>query len=262
MAFDPSVGAVQFGVNADDPFGIETAEKIQLQSVSETEGASAVIVSDKAGEYITTSQKVVDKKVSINASYQAVILGSLGSVSVSAYGSHGSGASAVATANAVDSVTITAQAGQHLTFSASGHRHENGSRAGHNSAGARTVTVSGISGFGTQYLTPYCGVPVEALQSASLQIQFGHTDEKDKDGNFLCGTTHGLTVTATYEAIDPETWTVPDGWVVTNKSTGVATQSNSSHQSRTLTIVRYFPSGNATIAATQSAPVAQSGSGT
>lgn len=262
---DPTV----FGITADDPFGLETATsgKLQLQSYGAPEGASVVAVPDKEGETISSSAKLTDKKVSISATYQAVDLGSLGNIVINAF--YGTNREI-----AVDTATITAQSGQHLTISISGHMHVGGSRTGHNATGARSVTITGLSGFGAQYLTKYCGIPAAALQSGTLQIQFTHKDEPNNEGNFLCGTTHGVVLTASYQAIDPEHWSISaleaEDWVATSiptEAVGDSTdsygdQSTTTHQSRALTIVKYCgKTGNSrdvTVAAQQSA---SSGSG-
>lgn len=245
-----SLTSPAYGIKASDPFGLETATsgKLQLQSFNAPEGSSPVMVNDKEGEPLPSSAKLVDKKVSISATYQSVELGAIGSIQFHAF---------FGTNNeiAIDTATITATAGQHLTVTINGHMHVGGSRTGHNATGARTVTVSGLYGFGAQYLTAECGVPEAALQSGSLQIQFNHTDEKDQHGNFLCGSTHGCTVTANYGAIDPESWDIStltgDDWVATSIPTaatatapggtnGYGSQTNSSHQSSSLTVVKYF----------------------
>lgn len=263
---DPTV----FGITADDPFGLETASsgKLQLQSYGAPEGSNPVMVPDKEGESIASSTKLIDKKVSISATYQAVDLGSLGNIVINAF--YGTNREI-----AVDTATITAQSGQHLTISISGHMHVGGSRTGHNATGARSVTISGLTGFGAQYLTAYCGIPAAALQTGTLQIQFTHKDEPNNEGNFLCGTTHGVVITANYQAIDPEHWDIStltaDNWVATSipttsvgsGSTSYGDQTTTTHQSRSLTVVKYFgKNGNSrdvSITATQASSSGSSG---
>ena len=231
--------SVPFGVTATDPFGIENDWDFSLVNYTESESLSTIAADGKRGEYSPDSQKSINGKVNISATFQSDTIeeDAFDDLSLSV---------GDAEEIAIDSITVKAQAGQHLQLEIAAHRHLGGSRTTHNKS-QRDIYFPVMSGFGAQNFGLDIGVPEEALQSATWQVACGHTDDKDKDGNFLCGTTHGVMITATFEAIDPTTWTIPTGWVLQERSPskngsfeGPGTQSSTTHQSRKLTIVKYL----------------------
>lgn len=220
-----------FGVTTSDPFGFADAD-FKLTSVSQASSLDPVIVSDEVGEYVTGSQKAVNERVSISATYQCCTLNNSIQKSITFGG---------ATEVALDGITVSARAGQHLTVSISGHRHVGGENSNKHNAASRTIVLPTLQGFGAQnFGLTGIGVPVRALQSSTLQINIGHTDDTTNEGNFLCGTTHGVSASASFEAIDPTSWGNVTNWIKTADTFGDGTQTNSSHQSRTATYTQYF----------------------
>lgn len=231
---------VPFGVTATDPFGIEIAfdNEVEMVSYTETTSKSAVVADNKLGEYFPLSAHAIDGKVNIFATYKATeydgALHEWEDIPLDV---------GDATAEAVDSIAIQCNKGEFMQISVSGHKHVGGSRDVHNKA-KRRLELPYIPSFGATDFGITIGIPEEALQSSTWTYSFGHTDDADKDGNFLCGTTHGATITVKFEAIDPTAWTTEAafktaGWIVTEKD-NKPIQSNNAHQSRTITLVKYL----------------------
>lgn len=245
---------VPFGVTSTDPFasiGITTSWGIDfaLISLDHPESQTPVVADDPKGEYVTESAKTIDGKINHSATYKAQENDTLmEDVSISV----GAG-----TAVAVESMTITCNKGEFAQVQVSGHEHVGGSRATHNNT-ARDVPLPKIAAFGATNFGYELGVPEAAIQSATWQMNAGHTDDQDKDGNFLCGTTHGITLTMTFEAIDPTAWSLTtleaDDWIWTEKGNS---ESNTTHQSKRLTVVKYI--GGPTAAASTSGTSGTSG---
>lgn len=230
---------VPFGVTEStfDPIGLSSS-LWDLISYSEPNSRSAVVADDKVGEYRPDSARAIDAKANISATWRAVDSGTTADRSIEfEVGS--------ATPEAVDSVTITCNKGEFAQIAVQAHKHIGGSRTNHNdterSIQLPTFPSFGATNFGISLGTDF---PVAAIQSSTLTINVGHTDDQDKDGNFLCGTSHGVTMTVHIEAIDPTNWATDEtfktaGWIVTEKD-GKPIQSNTAHQSRTITLVKYL----------------------
>lgn len=229
---------VPFGVTTEDPFGIEDGfDNFEMISLSGDESKTAAIADDKAGEYVPASAVSVDGKVSLSATYRRNSLATVDLTDAELV-------VGAAAPEAIDSFTLTCNKGAFPEISISGHKHVGGARVNHNDT-ERTLTAangglpSSFPAFGATDFGLQLGVPVEAIQSASWAVGINHTDDTGADGNWLCGTSHGIKITASFSAIDPTDWTIPSGWIVASKS-NVATQSNTAHQSRSLTIEKYL----------------------
>lgn len=228
---------VPFGVTSTDPFasiGITSRWGIDFEMISldHPETQTPVVADDAKGEYVPNSAKQIDGRINHSATYKAQENDtSAGGDDISV----GAG-----TAVAVESLTITCNKGEFAQVQVSGHEHVGGSRTTHNNT-ARNVPVPTFPAFGATTFGYNVGVPEAAIQSATFQISAGHTDDQDKDGNFLCGTTHGITLTMTFEAIDPAAWSLTelnaDDWIWTEKGNS---ESNTTHQSKRLTVVKYI----------------------
>ena len=246
---------VPFGVTSNDPFasiGITTNWGIVFEMISHDhpESQTPVVADDANGEYVTESAKPIDGRINHSATYKAQEndTDAGGTISVGA-----------GTAVAIDSMTITCNKGDFAQVQVSGHEHVGGSRSVHNNT-ARNVPYPTFPAFGATNFGYDLGVPEAAIQSATWQMSAGHTDDQNKDGNFLCGTTHGIQLTMTFTAIDPTAWSltalVADDWIWTEKG---APESSTTHQTKTLTVIKYI--GGPTASASTSGTSGGSGSG-
>ena len=219
-----------FGVTGSDPFGIATADFV-LKGISPNISYNPVIADDGVGEYVAASQKSVGGKQTIGATYGSVIITAVAAIEITA----GSAAAA-----ALESVTVSTSKGAHATGSATGHSHVGGTNSNHNDT-ERTLTIPSFAGFGASNFGLTLGVPEASLQSSSYTIELGHTDDDDKDGNFLAGTCHGEKHTATFEAVDETAWSTPSGWVLQEKTPDASSiESNTGHMRRRATFVKYI----------------------
>lgn len=219
-----------FGVTGSDPFGIATADFV-LKGIAPSETYTPVIADDGIGEYVSASQKSVGGKTTISATYGSIIITAVAALEITA----GSAAAA-----ALESVTVSTNKGTHATGTARGHYHVGGTNSNHNDT-TRTLTIPSFAGFGASAFGLTLGVPEASLQSSSYTIELGHTDEDDKDGNFLAGTCHGEKHTATFEAVDETAWSTPLGWVLADKTPDASNvESNSGHMRRRATFVKYI----------------------
>ena len=215
-----------FGVTSSDPFGVATTDFI-LVGLAPTNSLNVAIADNATGEYVTASQKSYGERRGLAASYKAVVITAIADIEIAA----GAG-----TAAALESVSISTAKGTHATGSAKGHEHVGGTNANHNTR-ARTVTIPGFSGFGSSLFGLSVGVPAASIQSATYTVELGHTDAEDKNGNFLAGIEHGEKHTVSFDAIDETTWTVPEGWVASEKTNGI--ESNNQFVGCKLTLSKY-----------------------
>lgn len=219
-----------FGVTSSDPFGIAT-EHFILKGLSPSIEYNTPIADDAAGEYVSASQKSVGGKQSIAATYGSVVITEVGAIEIATAGE--------AAAVALESVTISTSKGNHATGSASGHSHIDGTGTNHNGT-TRIITIPTFAGFGASLFGLSVGVPESSIQSSSYTVELGHTDDDDKDGNFLCGTCHGEKHTATFEAVDETAWTVPEGWVLASKTPDSSSiEVNNAHMRRVASFVKF-----------------------
>ncbi|MBQ7252636.1 MAG: hypothetical protein IJS32_08560 [Kiritimatiellae bacterium] len=226
-----TASAPAFGVSASDPFGIADASLV-LSELQQSTAYTTAIANAGDGEFIPGSQKgLINGQTSLSATYRSATVGTIPARSLTAGG---------ASPSALTGLSISTQAGQHATVSASGHAHVAGTGTNHN-ARLRAIELPAFDGFGASDFGLGIGVTPAYLQSGTFTVEIGHTDEVDKDGNFLCGTSHSCKYTAEFEAVDDSVaWTCPSGWVIAaSDAPGAGRQSSSTHPRRTFRIEKH-----------------------
>ena len=218
-----------FGVTASDPYGVASAE-LKLISLGRGTTSNSAAADDEMGEYAPASQVSFGKRQALPAVYKAQVKTNVSALELTVGG---------ALTIAVESIKVLTAKGQHSTVEVNGHKHLGGTGSSHNDH-ARTVAIPAFKGFGASAFGLAVGVPPASLQSGSYEVQFGHADDDDADGNFLCGTTHGEKHVASFEAVDETDWSIPAGWVEeTGQPNGESNQANNTHGRRQLTIVKF-----------------------
>ena len=137
----------------------------------------------------------------------------------------------------VDRIEIATAKGEKAAMTISGHMHRKtagGNPESHQTVSGKHCSLPAFAGFGAStFGLSGLGVAPASLQRATYVLDFIHTDADDTEGNWLCGKTHGVKATATFEAIDETDWGTPDGW--TRKEAGDE-ERNTAYARRRLTI--------------------------
>lgn len=239
-----SLGTTTFGVTAGDPFGLNGAiggVSFAFVGYSETRGKTLVFADKENGEYTSGTQAAIDSRVSISATYRAQTdNGTVTGATLQLFFTHESTARVIA----LDSVVVDCSKGDFAQVTINAHRHEGGSNSNQHNANAATVPLPNFHSFGCSAFGVDVNVNEAALQSSTYTLRVTHKDETNSGGNFLCGSSFGVTASVSLEAIDSYDWGDPDGWIATSRD-AQPRQSNTTHQSRQVTFERHLVKNNA-----------------
>lgn len=205
-------------------------DNMVVESCNFTESQQVDITQDEDGEYIPGSKAEFGKREELQITFKAKTTGTIQSLELQNPGALDSAA--------VTNVTISTAKGQKATVSVTAHRHltSAGVASLSHDTRERSTTIPAFACFGASTFGLTLGVDSASLQSGTYTIEFLHTDEDAADGSHLCGITHGVKHTATFEAVEDTDWTIPEGWVLETKGEN---ESNTAYRRRTLTISKY-----------------------
>lgn len=232
-----------FGVTSSNPFSSELTglgNNFVITSLSKSDSKNVAVPRGPRGEFAGPG-KSTGETTSISMTMTSVVTTALTGLALKL---------GCAGTQAITQLTINTQAGQFATINITGHKHGTGDS--HNKS-ERTITIPDFIGFGASLFdvegdfgeSETLGVTETELQSSSYQISIEHKDEITNEGDFLCGSSYGVTETLSFEAISDTAWNTAAleeaGWVVQQGNLGEdgKEEGNTAHVSRRITLVKH-----------------------
>lgn len=207
-----------FGTGTD-PLGLSLTN-FTIVSDGGASSKDSAVSQNGTGEYLPDTHKTFNEKNEITVEYEANDLGAVGGFTIPLGGDSIS----------ITSVRIRTQSTGMSRLTITGHKHGSSSHV----SNARTLTAPAFNGWGA---TDFIGIGVSEIevQSGEWSAEIGHVDKQNNVGDFLCGRSQGVKITASTSAIsdtepvEPEDWKL-DRWDLSKSNTDFYTCNASGSQ--------------------------------